>query len=416
MTTRGRHRRHRPSPAVRASLTVTASGAGLALPLVSATGAQAAPPEVWEKVADCESDGTWDINTGNGYYGGLQFKQSTWEEFGGTRYAPRADLAERDQQIAIAEKVLEGQGPGAWPVCSTRAGLVRGAGASVVAPEPPVPSGPKAVAEDPAPAGAAEDPGGGSPKGSEGPVRTAGATGKVPQGGAGDHRVVRGDTLYRIAGQHSVEGGWQSLYELNRSVIGNDPNLILPGQRLSLPAGTVVAERPASRDERRADPAPKQAEKPAPKPAAVEKPAEKPAPAPAKASHTSPVDGATGASYRTRGSGWSLGYHTGVDFPVPTGTTVRSVSAGTVVSAGWSGSFGYEVIVRHDDGRYSQYAHLSAISVSAGQPVGTGQRLGRSGSTGNSTGPHLHFEIRTGPGFGTDIDPIAYLRQNGVGI
>ncbi|MCE7083058.1 transglycosylase family protein [Streptomyces sp. ST2-7A] len=412
MTTRGRHRRHRPSPGVRASLTVTASGAGLALPLVSVGGAQAAPLEVWEKVADCESDGTWDINTGNGHYGGLQFKQSTWEEFGGGEYAPRADLAGRDQQIAVAERVLDGQGPGAWPVCSTRAGLVRGAGAPTIAPEPLTQAGPKARAEDPAPADAGGDTAGTPPEGAGGSVRTAGA-GKVPQSGTDDHRVVRGDTLYRIAGQHSVKGGWQSLYELNRSVIGDNPDLILPGQRLALP-GTVVAERPASRDERRADPAPAQTGKPAPKPAAVEKPA--PAPAPAKVSHTTPVEGATGASYRTRGSGWSLGYHTGVDFPVPTGSTVRSVTSGKVVSAGWSGSFGYEVIVRHDDGRYSQYAHLSAISVSTGQPVGTGQRLGRSGSTGNSTGPHLHFEVRTGPGFGTDIDPVAYLRQNGVGI
>jgi murein DD-endopeptidase MepM/ murein hydrolase activator NlpD len=128
------------------------------------------------------------------------------------------------------------------------------------------------------------------------------------------------------------------------------------------------------------------------------------------------VAGATGTAYRTTGANWSRGYHTGVDFPVPTGTSVTSVTEGTVVSAGWAGSFGYEVIVRHPDGIHSQYAHLSAISVSAGQPVSTGQRLGRSGSTGNSTGPHLHFEIRTGPGFGTDIDPVAYLRQRGVAL
>jgi murein DD-endopeptidase MepM/ murein hydrolase activator NlpD len=92
------------------------------------------------------------------------------------------------------------------------------------------------------------------------------------------------------------------------------------------------------------------------------------------------------------------------------------VTSGEVVSAGWSGSFGYEVIIRHPDGRYSQYAHLSAISVSEGQPVSSGQRIGRSGSTGNSTGPHLHFEIRTDEAFGSDINPLAYLRQNGVAI
>jgi murein DD-endopeptidase MepM/ murein hydrolase activator NlpD len=95
---------------------------------------------------------------------------------------------------------------------------------------------------------------------------------------------------------------------------------------------------------------------------------------------------------------------------------VRSVGAGQVVSAGWEGSFGYQVVIRHADGRYTQYAHLSAISVKAGQSVGAGQRIGRSGSTGNSTGPHLHFEVRTGPGFGSDIDPVAYLRAGGVRI
>jgi murein DD-endopeptidase MepM/ murein hydrolase activator NlpD len=86
------------------------------------------------------------------------------------------------------------------------------------------------------------------------------------------------------------------------------------------------------------------------------------------------------------------------------------------LTAGWGGSFGYQVVVRHSDGRYSQYAHLSAISVKSGQSVAAGQRLGRSGSTGNSSGPHLHFEVRTGPGFGSDIDPVAYLRAGGVAM
>jgi hypothetical protein len=71
----------------------------------------------WDAVAMCESGGNWSINTGNGYYGGLQFSSSTWLAFGGGVYAPRADLAAKAQQIAIAEKVLAAQGPGAWPVC-----------------------------------------------------------------------------------------------------------------------------------------------------------------------------------------------------------------------------------------------------------------------------------------------------------
>src|SRR4051794_29382163 len=126
MPARGRHRRHQPTRISQASLTVTASGAGLALPLIAVSSASAASTDTWEKVAACESTDDWSINTGNGFYGGLQFTQSTWEEYGGTRYAPRADLATKDQQIAIAEKVLDHQGPGAWPVCSGKAGLTRG--------------------------------------------------------------------------------------------------------------------------------------------------------------------------------------------------------------------------------------------------------------------------------------------------
>lgn len=126
MAANGRHRRYQPSRINRASLTVTAGGAGLALPLLTAASAGAASTDVWEKVAACESTGNWHINSGNGYFGGLQFTRSTWAAYGGTDYAPRADLATRDQQIAIAEKVLDGQGPGAWPVCSGKAGLTQG--------------------------------------------------------------------------------------------------------------------------------------------------------------------------------------------------------------------------------------------------------------------------------------------------
>jgi cell wall-associated NlpC family hydrolase len=97
-----------------------------ALTVGSGNPASAASTTTWDKVADCESSGNWSINTHNGYYGGLQFSQSTWAAYGGTTYAPRADLATKSQQIAVAEKVLQGQGPGAWPVCSVRAGLQRG--------------------------------------------------------------------------------------------------------------------------------------------------------------------------------------------------------------------------------------------------------------------------------------------------
>ncbi|MGV9249903.1 M23 family metallopeptidase [Streptomyces sp. NPDC003697] len=136
------------------------------------------------------------------------------------------------------------------------------------------------------------------------------------------------------------------------------------------------------------------------------------------ASHArvAPVSGPLGTSYHATGSHWSKGYHTGVDFAVATGTSVKAVAGGHVVAAGWGGAYGYQVVIRHSDGRYSQYGHLSAIAVRDGQTVTGGQRIGRSGATGNVTGPHLHFEVRTGPGFGTDIDPVAYLRAGGVTI
>lgn len=85
--------------------------------------ASAAPQSSWDRLAACESTGRWNVNTGNGFYGGLQFTQQTWAGFGGWKYAPRADMATKYQQIAVAEKVLAVQGPGAWPHCSVVAGL-----------------------------------------------------------------------------------------------------------------------------------------------------------------------------------------------------------------------------------------------------------------------------------------------------
>jgi peptidoglycan hydrolase-like protein with peptidoglycan-binding domain len=102
------------------------TGIGLVAP------AQAAG-SVWDAVATCESGGNWAINTGNGYYGGLQFSQSTWNAYGGTRYASTANLASKSAQIATAQRVLAAQGPGAWPVCSLGAGLNRTNGGAATA-------------------------------------------------------------------------------------------------------------------------------------------------------------------------------------------------------------------------------------------------------------------------------------------
>ncbi|MCZ7434097.1 M23 family metallopeptidase [Streptomyces sp. WMMC1477] len=118
--------------------------------------------------------------------------------------------------------------------------------------------------------------------------------------------------------------------------------------------------------------------------------------------------------YKSGGQMWSSGKHSGIDFAARTGTPVKSVAAGTVVTAGWGGAYGNNIVVKHNDGTYTQYGHLSAIGVSVGQQVGVGQEIGKVGSTGNSTGPHLHFEARTAPGYGSDMDPVDYLRGKGV--
>ena len=123
MAVRGRHRRRQQSRINRASLTVTAGGAGLALPLVAAGIADAASADTWAKVAACESSGDWSINTGNGYYGGLQFSLSTWRAYGGPGYPHQQS---RETQIAIATKLRDASGGyGAWPHCSAKLGLPR---------------------------------------------------------------------------------------------------------------------------------------------------------------------------------------------------------------------------------------------------------------------------------------------------
>ncbi|WP_240137866.1 M23 family metallopeptidase [Streptomyces sp. MUM 178J] len=120
--------------------------------------------------------------------------------------------------------------------------------------------------------------------------------------------------------------------------------------------------------------------------------------------------------YRAGGALWSSGSHSGVDFRAPAGSTVVAVGAGTVVEAGWGGAYGNNVVLRMNDGSYTQYGHLAAITVTVGQSVAAGRQIGVSGSTGNSTGPHLHFEARTTPDYGSDIDPVAYLRSHGVKV
>ncbi|MFD3993855.1 peptidoglycan DD-metalloendopeptidase family protein [Streptomyces sp. NPDC058548] len=247
------------------------------------------------------------------------------------------------------------------------------------------------------------------------------------------YSVVRGDYLSKIAAEHHLTGGWQKLYADNRQVVGENPSLILPGMKLTLGAkSTAKAAAPKSAAPKAA--APKSSEKNGDTSRASRSsersaaPAESaPAAKTAQSSGSSgaatsasgwfaPVNGGMSTPYRAAGSMWSSGYHTGVDFMASTGTTIVAVGPGTVYSAGDGGAYGNQVVIQHADGTFSQYAHLSSISVSAGQTVSGGEQIGLSGATGNVTGPHLHFEIRTGPDYGSDIDPIAALRQHGVNI
>ncbi|MEU9116020.1 transglycosylase family protein [Streptomyces sp. NPDC048483] len=214
MLNKGKHRR--PSKAVRIATLAGVAGAAVAVPLMGATSASAASVATWDKVAQCESGGNWSINTGNGYYGGLQFSNSSWAAAGGTQYAARADLATKAQQIAAAEKLLAIQGPGAWS-CAGAGNLTAGG------PSPDLDSSSKAEVKkaQPAPKQTQQAP----------KQEKAQPAPQKPQG-HGNYTVKSGDTLAKIAKAHGTT--WKTVYANNKSVIGGNPNLILPGQKLSI--------------------------------------------------------------------------------------------------------------------------------------------------------------------------------------
>ena len=186
-----------PARALRRGAVVLTGAAAVSLGVLAGP-ASAAAANNWDAVAQCESGGNWAINTGNGYYGGLQFSSSTWAAFGGHEYASNAHLATKAQQIAVAERTLDVQGPGAWPTCGK-------------ALDPSAPGAGAAPAAAPAPL-----------------VAPAAA----PTGGA-TYTVAAGDTLGKIAQQQGVAGGWQALYAANDQL--SNPNRISVGQVLQLP-------------------------------------------------------------------------------------------------------------------------------------------------------------------------------------
>lgn len=209
---------------------IALAGIVVGAPLALAAPAEAAPN--WDALAQCESGGRWNINTGNGYSGGLQFTQSTWAAHGGTQYASSAAGATREQQIAVAQRVLASQGAGAWPACTRSTGWHNGGGA--VAPRP----APSAVASRPAPRGASKTATKAPKAAPQRPQRlqaaaaTAAPASRVAKNGT-DYTVKPGDTLSGIARNLGVDGGWTVIFDRNRDII-HDPDMILPGQRLDI--------------------------------------------------------------------------------------------------------------------------------------------------------------------------------------
>jgi len=185
-----------------AATTATLTVALASSAFLNTSTASAADDNTWDALSRCESSGDWHINTGNGYYGGLQFLQSTWEAFGGAQYAPRADLATREQQIATAEKVLDVQGWGAWPACSAGLGLTSADASGT--PDVSVTRDNGGHHHHPAPAPSSDS-----------------------------YTVQAGDTLSLIADREGVAGGWEALYAANTDVV-EDPDLIYVGEQLQL--------------------------------------------------------------------------------------------------------------------------------------------------------------------------------------
>jgi len=254
----GRHRAPTSTGRTAAKLAVTGLVVGAPLTALAAP-ASAATTGQWDAVAQCESGGNYAINTGNGFYGGLQFTLSTWAAYGGTG-APQN--ASKSAQIAVAERVLAGQGKGAWPVCGTGLGAAnptpvqaqtRSAPAApstrtvpsapAATPTRTVPSAPPSVRS--APRVVAPSVVGQSTRATEGAgdadadaddSTAAAPRATTPSRGSAAARsyVVRsGDTLAKIAAAHQVRGGYQAIFALNRGTIKN-VNLIYPGETLTL--------------------------------------------------------------------------------------------------------------------------------------------------------------------------------------
>lgn len=418
----------------------TAGGVGS---IVMAPTANAATIPAWDKIAQCEAGGDWSINhSSDGLsVGGLQFQNPSWQDalaylrskgYDTSSYPqrlyqgmPRSSVPTKYQQIIAGEALLALQGPRAW-VCNamvgyplqsawvgTNSSMFKG-GAN------PYPGGSPTPAPAPAPSPGATTHtvvsgdtlysialkylGNGERwpeiydlnKTLIGPNPDNIEVGMVLKLPVTKYTVVSGDTLYGIAvklGFGTADDNWKPIYEANKALIGPDPNLIQPGQVLTIPPKPTTTTSTST------------------------------ASTTSSATYVKPVEGRVGDGLIV-GSGGSMsrtaGGHSGLDISAPSGTPVKAVAAGSVVSKNASGAaYGNHVVIKHKDGKFTLYAHLSSTAVNVGQTVNAGQLVGRVGSTGHSSGPHLHFEVRTHPtnfGAGVFLNPLAYLRSHGVAL
>lgn len=363
--------------------TSIAAGA-VGVPLVAAAPAGATTMSAWDRVAQCESGGRWSLPFGDGgrSSGGLQFQPGSWSDAlaylrshgistSGYPQGPghQAYKATKNQQIIAGEALLAVQGPGAW-TCNRMVGSPLGASMFEGGPEPfPGALRGGAVATTPAPA----------------PPPVVHPVHPVPHT---HYRVVAGDWLTKIAEkEYKKSSAWKTIYDANRSRI-KSPDLIYPGQVLNIPHPVTNSGDTNSGET---------------------KPGH---------SYVAPVNARVTQVFRNPGSGYTLGYHTGTDFTAPYGTPVRAACNGAVVASDTSPAYGTNIQIKCADGRYILYAHLSAKRVAVGATVTAGQQIGNVGSTGNSSGPHLHFEVRITPRFGAGnfLDPVAWLRAHGVTV
>jgi nucleoid-associated protein YgaU len=224
----------------RAVATAAIAGAAVAVPVMMATSASADSVN-WTAIANCESSGNWAANTGNGFYGGLQFTQSTWDAYGGDQYAASADQASESQQIAVAEQVLAGQGIGAWPVCGAQAGdgtTYTGTNTGGTSDNSSSSSSDNSSSSSSSSDnGSSSDNSGSSATSSDNSGSSAASTdtssSSSSSSATGSYTVQSGDTLSGIAAKEGISD-WHTLYTQNESVVGSNPNLILVGQVLNL--------------------------------------------------------------------------------------------------------------------------------------------------------------------------------------